>query len=54
MTGPEQRKEAAAAWITAQPPGASIPDIRSRFTLSAKEACEAVALARKSTREAGQ
>lgn len=36
---------AAAEWIAAQPPGVTVPTIKAKFSLSAKEACEAIALA---------
>ena len=40
----------AAAWLAGQPSGNSllVSDLRQRFGLSAKEACEAIALARRS------
>jgi hypothetical protein len=34
-----------AEWIATQAPGVTVPAIRAQFTLSAKQACEAVALA---------
>jgi hypothetical protein len=45
----EQNVIAAALWLADQkePPAMVVPTIRKRFSLSAKEACDACALAQK-------
>ena len=45
MDNQDKSVQLAAEWIAAQPPGVTVPAIRAQFPLSAKQACEAVAIA---------
>lgn len=51
---PDSALSAAVAWIAAHPEGVSVHEIKERFGLSAKEACEAIAMARAVNQHGGQ